>query len=97
VRNSGGDMVAVSDDEILEAMRLLARTSGVFGEPAGVTGFAGLLKYAQTGKLDSHERVAVIVTGNGLKDSESAKKAAGNPFLVEPTLEAVNRVLGSMI
>jgi len=56
-----------------------------------------LLKYAQTGKLDSNERVAVIVTGNGLKDSESAKKAAGNPFLVEPTLEAVNRVLGSMI
>ncbi|WP_091460147.1 threonine synthase [Acetomicrobium thermoterrenum] len=95
VRNSGGDMVAVSDDEILEAMRLLARTSGVFGEPAGVTGFAGLLKYAQTGKLGSHERVAVIVTGNGLKDSESAKRAAGSPYEVEPTLEAVSRIIGS--
>jgi len=96
VRNSGGDMVTVTDEEILEAMRLLARTSGVFGEPAGVAGFAGLLKYAQSHKLKGDESIAVIVTGNGLKDSESARKAAGRPFVVEPTLEAVSRILGSL-
>jgi threonine synthase len=39
--------------------------------------------------------VAVIVTGNGLKDSESAKRAAGSPYAVEPTLEAVSRIIGS--
>ncbi|MGB4436591.1 MAG: threonine synthase, partial [Acetomicrobium sp.] len=96
VRNSGGDMVTVTDEEILEAMRLLARTTGVFGEPAGVASFAGLLKYAQSHKLKGDESIAVIVTGNGLKDSESARKAAGRPFVVEPTLEAVSRILGSM-
>jgi len=89
-------MVTVTDEEILEAMRLLARTSGVFGEPAGVASFAGLLKYAQSHKLKGDESIAVIVTGNGLKDSESARKAAGRPFVVEPTLEAVSRILGSM-
>jgi len=46
--------------------------------------------------LKGDESIAVIVTGNGLKDSESARKAAGRPFVVEPTLEAVSRILGSM-
>ena len=89
-------MLTVTDEEILEAMRLLARTSGVFGEPAGVASFAGLLKYAQSHKLKGDESIAVIVTGNGLKDSESARKAAGSPFIVKPTLEAVSCILDSM-
>jgi len=89
-------MVTVTDEEILEAMRLLARTTGVFGSPRGAPVFAGLLKYAQSHKLKGDESIAVIVTGNGLKDSESARKAAGRPFVVEPTLEAVSRILGSM-
>ncbi len=90
IRRSGGTTVAVTDEEILNAMRLLARKSGVFGEPAGVTGFAGLVKMAtQGGGLSSSDRVAVVVTGNGLKDIVSARKAVGRPLVVEPNIESL--------
>jgi len=94
IRDSEGDMVAVSDGEILEAMRELARATGVFGEPAGVTGFAGFRKMAQEGRLGSDERIALVVTGNGLKDIASARKAVGEPLVVEPSLAALERALG---
>lgn len=86
VHESGGTMVAVSDGEILEAMRLLGRTSGIFGEPAGVTGTAGLIRLIEKGKIRSHEKVVVIVTGNGLKDVKNAIAAAGEPLKVVPSL-----------
>ncbi|MDI6600685.1 MAG: threonine synthase [Thermoanaerobacteraceae bacterium] len=87
VRESRGDMVAVSDEEILDAMRELARDTGVFGEPAGVTGFAGFKKMALEGRLKEDERVAIVVTGNGLKDIKSAQKAAGQGISVEPDID----------
>ena len=87
VRESEGDMVAVSDEEILSAIPELARKTGVFGEPAGAAAFAGFRKMAKEGLLGRGERIAVVVTGNGLKDIESARKSAGAPMLVEPTIE----------
>jgi len=89
VRESNGVYIAVSDDEILEAMRILGRDAAVFAEPAGATGFAGLLRLIRDGGVNSDERVVVMVTGNGLKDIETAIKAAGEPYLIEPTIEAV--------
>jgi len=86
VRESGGTMVAVSDESILSAMRLLGRTSGIFGEPAGVTGLAGLIEALNRGVVRSDERVVSIVTGNGLKDVKNAVAAAGEPMRVEPSL-----------
>jgi threonine synthase len=86
VRKTGGAMVTVTDDEILGAIRELARTTGVFGEPAGVTGFAGFKKMAESGKLSADERVAFVVTGNGLKDAKSARKAVGAPVSVAPDI-----------
>lgn len=82
VRASGGTMVDVSDDEIRDAMRLLGRTCGVFGEPAGVTGLAGLAKAIREGIIGAGESCVVIVTGNGLKDVASATAAAGKPISV---------------
>lgn len=79
-------MVAVRDEEILEAMRQLGRTSGIFGEPAGVTGIAGLKLLVEEGKIQSHEKVVAIVTGNGLKDVKNAIAAAGEPLRIEPSL-----------
>ncbi|HRV98404.1 MAG TPA: threonine synthase, partial [Aminobacteriaceae bacterium] len=67
VRESEGDMVAVSDEEILSAIPELARKTGVFGEPAGAAAFAGFRKMAKEGLLGRGERIAVVVTGNGLK------------------------------
>ncbi len=87
VRESGGTMVAVSDEAILDAMRELGRTSGIFGEPAGVTGTAGLKVLVEKGVIGAHEKVVSIVTGNGLKDVQNAIKAVGEPIKVEPSLE----------
>lgn len=94
VRESGGDVVTVSDREILEAMPELARETGVFGEPAGVTGFAGFKKMALRGDLGPDERIAFIVTGNGLKDIVSAQKAVGSPILADPDIEDLAAKLG---
>jgi len=93
LRDSDGFMVAVSDQQILDAMGLLARKTGIFGEPAGVTGFAGLLKALSQERVDPSERVVVVVTGNGLKDVDSALRASPEPTEIEPSLEAVAREL----
>ena len=87
VRESGGTMVAVSDEAILEAMRELGRTSGIFGEPAGVTGTAGLKVLVEKGVIGADEKVVSIVTGNGLKDVQNAIKAVGEPIKVEPSMK----------
>jgi len=87
VRESGGTMVAVSDEAILDAMRELGRTSGIFGEPAGVTGTAGLKVLVEKGVIGADEKVVSIVTGNGLKDVQNAIKAVGEPIKVEPSLK----------
>jgi len=87
VRESGGMMVAVSDEAIMEAMRELGRTSGIFGEPAGVTGTAGLKVLVEKGIIGADEKVVSIVTGNGLKDVQNAIKAVGEPIKVEPSLK----------
>ena len=77
IRESNGITVNVSDGEILGAMRLLGKTSGIFGEPAGVAATAGLAKAAEKGLVPRDALVVSIVTGNGLKDVASAQKAAG--------------------
>jgi threonine synthase len=93
VRLSHGEMIAVSDEEILEAMRVTARLGGVFGEPAGVAGAAGLKKAVEQKIVKSNETAVIVITGNGLKDIQSAKQAAGKEHLVEPTLDAVADLL----
>jgi threonine synthase len=93
VRETGGQYVAVSDEEILEAMRLLGREAAVFAEPAGAAGFAGLSKLAARGEIDPEERIVVLVTGNGLKDVDSAIGATGQPEIIEPTMAALRRLI----
>ena len=89
VRESQGIAVNVSDEEILAAMRLLGRTQGVFGEPAGVTGTAGVKKALELGLLSPDATVVSIVTGNGLKDVQNGIRAAGEPMVVSPDLDAL--------
>lgn len=93
VRESGGTWALVSDDEIRSAMRLLARTSGVFGEPAAAAALAGLEKAVRDGVVERDARVVVMVTGSGLKDIKNAVEAAGRPAEVPPDLAAVEAVL----
>jgi threonine synthase len=84
ITTSSGAMIAVSDDEILDAMRTTARLAGVFGEPAGVAGVAGLKKAVSERIIDRDSSAVVIITGNGLKDIQSAKQATGQPIDIEP-------------
>ena len=70
-------------------MRLLGRTQGVFGEPAGVTGTAGVKKALELGLISPDSTVVSIVTGNGLKDVQNGIKAAGEPLLVSPDMDAL--------
>ena len=82
IRESQGLVVNVSDQEIMDAQKLLGRTCGVFGEPAGVTGTAGLKKLCQEGKIPADATVVSVVTGNGLKDVANAIKSCGEPISI---------------
>lgn len=96
VIESNGDAVAVSDDEILAAIPELARGAGVFAEPAAACAWAGLKRLVREGHIGSKERVVCLLTGNGLKDIASARKAAGEPFPVEADLRDALRILGQL-
>ena len=91
---SSGAFISVPDADILASIMTLARKAAVFGEPAGVAGVAGIRKAVTQGLIAADETVALLVTGNGLKDIQSAVKAAGAPKSVEPTLAAVKAALG---
>ena len=91
---SGGIIDMVSDEEILSAQKLLASEAGVFGEPASAASLAGLIKLANRGMDFSREIIVCVITGTGLKDTETALKEAP-PFLELPAdLAAVERALG---
>ncbi len=86
IRESRGIPVNVSDQEILEAMKLLGSV-GVFAEPAGATGAAGVKKAVEGGLIPKDASVVSVVTGSGLKDVANAMKAAGNPIIIEPEMK----------
>ena len=87
IRESHGLTVNVSDDEIMAAQKLLGRTCGVFGEPAGVAGTAGLKKLCGQGKIPAGATVVSVVTGNGLKDVANAIAACGEPISIPSDME----------
>jgi len=93
IRASNGGVEIVSDEEILDAMRILAERTGIFAEPAGATAFAGLLKMSREKKLKPDETVAILVTGSGLKDIDSALKAVKQPHYIKPNLKEVEKIL----
>jgi len=91
---SDGIIDMVSDEEIMAAHRLLATKGGVFGEPASASSLAGLIKLSQKGMNLSQKRVVCVVTGTGLKDTDTVLKSA-EPFLELPVdLDAVEKALG---
>jgi threonine synthase len=93
VLESRGAFVAVSDQEILDSIPLLARKAGVFGEPAGVAGVAGVQRALASGIIRRSEFVAIIMTGNGLKDIQSAIRSTGRAISVRPEMEEVRNAI----
>jgi len=93
---SGGIITAVSDDDILEAWRMLARVEGVFVEPASATGLAALKQQIERGEIDAREKTAVIVlTGHGLKDPATAVEQADAPVVLPAQIAALEDYLAS--
>ena len=95
ITESGGAFISVTDEEILWSIRTMARKAAVFGEPAGVAGVAGVKKAVKQGVIAATDSVALLVTGNGLKDIQSAVQAAGVPTYIAPELSAVRSALGA--
>ncbi|HET9223714.1 MAG TPA: threonine synthase [Roseiflexaceae bacterium] len=93
VRETGGMYVAVDDEAILHAIGVVARSTGIFTEPAGAAAFAGLFALVERGEIRPDEKVVVVNTGNGLKDIRAAARASGPPQRIAPTLEAVRLAL----
>ena len=92
VRETGGSFIVVRDDEIISAIARLGMV-GIFAEPAGATSYAGLVKAVETGIIKSNERVLVINTGSGLKDIRAAMQAVRQPIIIEPSLNALRKVM----
>jgi threonine synthase len=88
VEETGGALEAVSDAEIVEGIRLLARTEGIFAETAGGVTIGVLKKLVAAGKIDPEERVVAYITGNGLKTIDAVAEHVTAPLRVAPTLVA---------
>ena len=91
IRESNGIVVNVTDEEIMAAQKLVGKTCGVFGEPAGVTGAAGLKKLCEEGVIGAKDTVVSVITGNGLKDVANAIKACGEPMSCPNDMDALLR------
>jgi threonine synthase len=89
-----GAYVAVEDQGILTAISDLGKV-GIFSEPAGATSLAGLKKALQDGLVGQNDPILILNTGSGLKDVKAAMQAAGQAPVIKPTLEEVNKILGS--
>ncbi len=89
---TGGAYITVGDDQILAAIAALGKT-GIFAEPAGATAYAGLVKALEMGQITSEDPVLALNTGSGLKDVKAALRAVPEAPIIEPTLEAVKRLL----
>ena len=91
---SGGIIDMVSDEEILAAQRIMASEAGIFGEPASAAWLAGLIKLTRQGQKFSKKVIVGIVTGNGLKDTETALKQAPKIIELPPDIKTVEKTLG---
>ena len=94
VIESGGQAVTASDEEILSAIKDVARNSGVFVEPSCACAWACLRKLAEEGRVEKDERIVCLMTGSGLKDIQNARKVAGEPTVIDPDLDAALAALG---
>ncbi|GBE54085.1 MAG TPA: threonine synthase [Euryarchaeota archaeon] len=93
IKESSGTAEAVSDEEIIDAQKLLARTIGVGVEPASASSIAGLKKLVESGEIDKSERVVCITTGNALKDPEVILSHYKKPVEIEPSLKELERII----
>lgn len=93
VKHSGGWGESVSDRQIVDAIRLLARTEGIWTEPAGGTTLATTIKLLEQGRIPKDESIVVSITGNGLKTIEAVSAELHLPEVIEPRMSEFDRLL----
>lgn len=96
VKESGGWGEEVSDEEIIEGMKLLARTEGIFTETAGGVTVAATRKLIEQGRISRDELVVISITGNGLKTQEAVAERIGKPIRIKPNLASFERRMKEM-
>lgn len=92
-RKTNGNIESVTDPEIVDGIKLLAETEGIFTETAGGTTIAVLKKLVDAGKIDPDETTVAYITGNGLKTQEAVQGYIGEPLTIEPKLDSFERAL----
>jgi threonine synthase len=95
-RDSGGFIDIVTDEEIIAAYKLVARTEGVMCEPASAASIAGVMKARADGRVPVGARVVCVLTGHGLKDPDTAVRTAEEPVFTEDPLREIEAVLGGV-
>lgn len=92
MRETSGGAVAVSDEEIIAAIPRLARTTGIFAEPGAAAALAGFIKLRERGVIQSDESVALVITGSGLKDINTARRSVGEPLRIQPDVAELDKL-----
>lgn len=96
IYESDGYSETVTDEEILDAQKLLARTEGIGVEPASASSIAGLRKLVDGGEIDKGEEIVCIVTGHLLKDPNTAINACKEPISIDANAESLNKILDDL-
>src|SRR5688572_2055650 len=95
LKESKGHIDKVTDEEILAAYKLIARTDGIFAEPASTAPLAGIIKCVKAGMIPAGSVITATLTGHGLKDPDTAIKTAGfEPVVARPDKNAVMKIIG---
>jgi len=93
LRESGGTAESATDEEILEGIALLAKTEGIFTEPAGGVTLAALRKLLDAGEIQKDEEVVCCVTGSGFKAANTILRTVPKPFEIEPSVEELTKII----
>lgn len=97
MRESGGVAESATDDEVIEGIKLLAETEGIFTETAGGVTIAVLKKLVEQGKIDSDDTVVALITGCGLKTQEVLTDKIAQPIVIEPNLKAFQAKFAELV